>query len=108
MFSTEGQINSGWLKGATSFCATAFDSLTGAYEGILVITTMHGALTARDQGSFNVMIGEFMTVHSRVLGGTGQFEEATGSLFFRGHVLSDGVNFVDDSIRGEICLDDEE
>ena len=106
------QITGGGILNGTTAASLAITGVISpgvvSYEGTLVLTTKHGTLTLDLlDGVFNVETGEFSN-SSVVVAGTGRFEDATGFLLFRGHVLADGVSFVDDSIRGIICLDDED
>jgi hypothetical protein len=100
--SSIGQIlGGGRLHGTTEglFTFTGVDT----YEGTFRITTKHGTLTLHMfEGRFNTQTGLFSN-DSRVVAGTGKWEDATGGLFFEGSVAPDGR--YTDTIRGEVCLD---
>ena len=99
---TSGMIDNGLLRGTTQFSGQFIDA-KGDYVGSLTIVTKQGTVFVTDVGNLNAA-GQF-TDTGTIIGGTGQFEGATGSLLFLGHELADGVHFVDDSITGEICYD---
>jgi hypothetical protein len=99
---TQGTIDNGLLRGTTSFAAQFIDA-KGDYVGTTTIVTDHGTLTLADVGVLNAD-GSF-TDHATVTGGTGRFAGATGELVFQGHELADGVHFLDDSITGEVGID---
>jgi hypothetical protein len=99
---THGAIDNGLLRGTTSFAAQFIDA-KGDYVGTTTIVTSQGTLTLADVGVLNAD-GTF-TDHALVTGGTGRFAGATGELVFQGHELADGVHFLDDSITGEVCID---
>ncbi len=100
--STAGSISSGLLAGTTQFSAT-FTDAQGDYVGTLVITTAKGTLTLADQGNLNPSSGAF-TDHLTVIGGTGQFAGASGTLGDFGTLnLQTGV-FVDAPLTGVIYL----
>ncbi len=98
---TSGQINNGPLRGTTAFSAQITDA-QGDYVGSTTIETKHGKVFLTDTGILNPD-GTF-TDHATITGGTRRFEGATGKLVFKGHELSDGVHFVDDSITGTVAL----
>jgi hypothetical protein len=54
-------------------------------------------------GVYDTLTGEFSN-DSKVTDGTSGFEGATGGLFFHGFTFADG-SFIDDEIRGVICVD---
>jgi hypothetical protein len=99
---TQGTIDNGLLRGTTSFAAEFIDA-NGDYVGTTTVVSDQGSLTLADVGVFNAD-GTF-TDHATVTGGTSRFAGATGELVFQGHELADGVHFLDDSITGEVCID---
>jgi hypothetical protein len=96
---TAGVIETGILRGTTAFSAQFIDA-AGDYVGMTTITTKHGILTLTDVGNLSAT-GVF-TDTGTITGGTGKFAGASGTLFFRGHELADGVHFIDDNITGTI------
>lgn len=97
--STAGTIDTGVLRGTTEFSAQFIDA-AGDYVGQTLIVTKHGNVMLTDVGTSNPD-GTF-TDQATIVGGTGKFAGATGSLVFHGHFLADGVHFIDDSITGSI------
>jgi hypothetical protein len=100
---TQGVINNGLLRGTTTFRAQIVDT-KGDYTGSTTIATKHGDVFLSDTGVLNAN-GTF-TDHATITGGTRRFDGASGSLVFEGHELSDGVHFLDDSITGEVGIED--
>jgi hypothetical protein len=74
---------------------------TLSYVGDRVIETEHGTLTLRFTGVFDTVRGEFSELE-RVMGGTGVFEGATGTLWLTGSSFNDNNNFRGD-LTGQIC-----
>jgi surface protein len=78
---------------------------TVSYTGILTVETPRGTLTLRDVGIFDSDIargdGEFAS-RARVVSGTGQFEGASGILFFHGDINPD-LTF-EAPFTGTVCL----
>jgi hypothetical protein len=108
--STASEITGNGLVNGTTTASLNITGVAGpgilTFNGILVLTTKHGTLTlAIINGLYDTLTGEFSN-DSIVVDGTGRFEDATGGLYFHGFVLADGIDFIDDEISGEICLDD--
>jgi hypothetical protein len=89
-FCTEGTIPSGPLAGTTRFSVLSLTPVESAelllylYGGTLVITTPDGStLTMQDRGVLNRLDGTFFEMENTV-GGTGVFEDHTGTLFGHG------------------------
>ena len=99
--STSGVIDGGLLRGATQFSAQIIDQ-QGNYVGATTITTKHGDVYLQDTGTLNA--NGLFTDHATITGGTVRFKGALGHLIFQGHELSDGVQFVDDHIKGSVSL----
>ena len=104
------------LDGTTFFTAdsvvngplTAPDpGTTKAYSGLLVITTRHGTITARDTGVFNPLpagttpTAGFFSSFDLIESGTGRYEGATGTFVTGGKTVNG--QFVS-NVEGEICL----
>lgn len=98
---TVGKIEGGVLHGTTEFSAQLIDA-QGDYEGSTTVVTKHGLVFLVDTGVLSPK-GTF-TDNAIVKGGTKAFAGASGELVFEGHVLPDGVHFVDDSITGLLGL----
>lgn len=103
---TESVITGNGLQGTTiaDLVFTDVDPVTGnlLFKGTLVLTNYKGTLTLNlVNGKFNTVTGEFSN-DSDVIAGTGEYQGATGSLYFHGFTYPDG-SFVDDKISGEIC-----
>src|SRR5207237_4686119 len=77
-----------------------------SYSGVLQITTDKGTLSTRDTGIFDTSTGNapsgFFSSFDVVIGGTGQFQGATGDLFIGGKTIAG--QFVTSVITGELCL----
>ncbi len=101
----------GLLNGTTLFTADALAPSAGmpgaeapstlSYSGLLTITTDKGTLTTRGTGIFDTARGLFSS-RDIVVAGTGEFEGATGFLFFHGTGSSTFVS----KASGEICRTD--
>lgn len=76
---------------------------TVSYVGDRVIETTHGDATLRFTGVFDTARGEFSEL-SRVVEGTGRFENATGTVYITGRSNEPGNEFIGD-IKGLICYD---
>ncbi len=105
---TESRIIGGGLIHGSTTADLVFTGSEGAiffFEGTLTLTTRQGTLSLDIiDGVFDTSTGEFSS-GSTATGGTGRFDGATGSLYFHGFVLADGVTFIDDEISGHICLE---
>src|SRR5436190_114299 len=94
---TEGKVDAGVLKGHTRFRALTIvpgsspDELL--YTGELIITTREGTLTLHDSGVLNTATGQFFEFDV-VVGGTGEFKDATGTLTSQGFDI--GTGFIGD------------
>ncbi len=77
---------------------------TMTYAGKFVITTDAGTLTLKDVGVYDTA-GRPFAEFQRIIGGTGQFENATGVLFSYGMAREDGTGFRG-RLRGTICWPD--
>jgi hypothetical protein len=106
---TEADIIGGGILNGTTRAEFVFtgppDPQTGEipFDGELVLTTKHGVLTFNAvNGALNGGTGKFST-ELYVIGGTGRFSNATGSLFISGITNLDTGDFTED-ISGEICL----
>lgn len=112
---TNGQVTGdGLLRGTTLFTLTGLDTSTGTNLGDLpttisdagnwTVTTAHGTLTTSSVGVLDQAEGLFFDL-GRVIGGTGRFDGATGTLFFFGTFSGTfpALQFEGD-IRGEVCL----
>ena len=116
-FTTEGEIQSGFLKGTTKFVGDGdsllppitstpsppIEPLTFSYTGDLTITTTKGTLTTRSVGVFEGVPFGFGTQFDRVLGGTGLFEGAVGNLFYNFTADETAAAFTS-QVSGEICV----
>jgi hypothetical protein len=74
---------------------------TLAYAGDRIIETKHGDLSLRITGVFDTLRGEFSELE-RVVGGTGRFENAVGTVYVTGVSNAAGNEFEGD-ITGVIC-----
>jgi len=110
---TEGMItNGGFLNGKTFFTALSVAAAAGmpgvepettlSYSGFLEVQTGHGDLQIQDVGISETATGTFSEIE-RIVGGTGRFAEASGTLFIYGDATADGTGFTG-TIRGEMCL----
>jgi len=113
---TQGTVHNGLLRGETFFTASelvlaaGFDSPpfpVASYTGALRIHTRRGSLTTEGVGIFDPLPppdgdGTFAQF-DRLVGGTGRFEGATGTLYFFGVGNEDGSGF-ESAVRGEVCL----
>jgi hypothetical protein len=98
-------IGGGLLHGTTAADLVFTSPDLTTFEGTLVLTTDQGTLTLFVfNGVFDLTTGEFSS-DSTVIGGTGRFEGATGSLYFHGFTDFSDFSFVDDEISGNICAD---
>ena len=115
-FTTEGEIQSGILKGTTKFVGdgTSLTQITGessrpiepstfSYTGDLKITTPKGTLTSRSVGLFESVPFGFGTQFDRVIDGTGLFEGTKGFLFYNFATDETGAAFTS-QVSGEICV----
>jgi hypothetical protein len=106
---------SGLLNGSNTFTAFGLAPSAGlpgivpettvSFAGERVIITERGTLTLSAVGVFDTAptaMGEFDELE-KVIGGTGRFAEATGTLHLFGRATADGSGFVG-NIRGEICF----
>jgi len=118
-FNTEGEVKSGILKGSTNFTGdessiTPISDLTTppfssggvvSYTGELLFTTRKGTLTTQGVGVFE--LGPFGRGNQfdRVIEGTGEFDGATGFLYFDFEADESGNNFAS-TVTGTICISD--
>ena len=82
---------------------------TVSFAGERVMRTERGTLTLSAVGVFDTAptaMGEFDELET-VIGGTGRFAGATGTLHLFGRSTADGSGFLG-NIRGEICLADKD
>lgn len=105
---TIGKVASGRLKGDTRFRAltvTPQSDFVFLYTGELEITTRSGSvLLLRDFGVLDFMMESYSELQS-VYSGTGEFLGATGMLSSQGTAVAGSF---DGSLRGKICLADED
>ena len=123
-FTTQGEIT-GDLEGATmltgdaasiaqimSLAAPPVEPLTLSYTGALEIVTEDGTLTTRSVGVFEFAPFGVGTQYDRVIGGTGEFEGATGVLYLNyvaGDFVAGGNETVfTNQVTGEICTIDDD
>ena len=105
---------SGLLKGPNTFTASGLAAAAGlariepetlvSFAGERVITTPRGTLTLHAVGVFDTAptaAGEFSELE-KVMGGTGRFAGATGTLHLFGQATADGAGF-HGAIIEEIC-----
>jgi hypothetical protein len=98
------------LRGTTLFVGDAAVPSAGmpdfeppstlSYTGRITITTRFGTLTTRDTGIFDTAGTGLFASRDLVIGGTGIFAGASGTIFFTGT----GVTTFDADASGEICL----
>ena|SRR5205085_9762993 len=100
---TEGNIASGVLAGTTQFSVLSLGPGDSPelllYTGQLVITTADGTLTIQDNGVLDTLDGTFFEIDETV-GGTGSFENHSGTLFSQGNSTTTGF---EGTISGQIC-----
>lgn len=100
------------LRGVTHFKddSTATGPVTAlegfiSYSGSFQYRTGHGTLDVRETGVTNTSTGlpqsGAVTAYQQILGGTGEYEGATGFLFVNGR-NTDGV--IETRVFGELCL----
>jgi hypothetical protein len=113
-----GLCTQGVMKGAGRLDGTSFFTGVGvapaagmpsalpgtmlSYTGTIQLTTAHGVVTFQDTGIFDVAGGRSTSL-STLVGGTGDFNGATGQLFTNatgsnGHLVA--------TITGEMCYPD--
>jgi|SRR5688500_6629610 len=94
---TEGTLT-GALKGTFSFTATSLTpsadtAITGVmfYTGDITLTTRDGVLQCKDAGAFEVNAPGAVSSVCSIIGGTGEFAAASGTIQFVGtFTLADG------------------
>lgn len=96
------------LSGTTHFVGTApftpVSPYAVSYAGLLTIETPSGSLSTDGAGVFTPVPGGSGAQFDTVVGGTGDFQGATGTLYFNFTVRSDFSGF-DAQVSGTICFD---
>jgi hypothetical protein len=108
---TAGTITrAGRLEGTTSYkldvLAASARPEASSYAGVLTLTTNQGTLTLDDTGMVDFGGGVF-TEYQTVVGGTGRFAGATGTLFASGFLTADRTGF-GGPISGTLCTSEDD
>ncbi len=108
---TAGAIQGSVLNGTTHYITEAMTPAATApgdepvwfsYAGLLTVTTPRGTVTLNDKGELAYQASGPFAELAPIGSGTGDFAQATGTLFISGFVTADASGF-DGTIQGQIC-----